>query len=95
MNVVELNPEMMRSIEWHRRMEIASGWLWKMQKAGHLPNEVAEAFNNLFHENGHDISELVGCESLMDPGAIPLEDFDPDWDGPPTATAALKRGRGK
>jgi hypothetical protein len=72
-----LDLEKMRSIEWHKRMEIACEWLWQMHKAGHLPLEVAEAFNHLFAENSYDISELIGRESLS-PGAIPLEDFDHD-----------------
>jgi hypothetical protein len=72
-NIVELNPEMMRSIEWHRRMQLTSEWLWQMRKAGDLPPEVAEAFNHLFHENGYDIFQMIGCESLMEPGALPLD----------------------
>jgi len=92
-NIVELNPEMMRSIEWHRRMETASGWLWKVHKTGQLPDDVAEAFNNLFHENGYDMSQQLGYESLMDRGAIPVEDFEPDW--LKESAAAPKRGRTK
>jgi hypothetical protein len=58
---------------------LPSGWLWKMHKTGQLPDDVPEAFNNLFQENGYDMSQQLGYESLMDPGAIPVEDFEPDW----------------
>ncbi len=66
----------MRAIEWRRRMQITSEWLWQVRKAGRLPAEIAEAFNHLFHENGYDISEMVGCKSLMESGSTPLKDLD-------------------
>jgi hypothetical protein len=72
-NIVELDPEKMRSIEWHGRVQITSEWLWQMRKAGRLPAEVADAFNHLLKENGYDISEMVGCEGLTGPDAIPLD----------------------
>jgi hypothetical protein len=63
-SAIKPTAEMMRSIDWNRRMVTASQWLWEMRKAGQLPDEAAEAFNHLFRKNGWDISQMVGCERL-------------------------------
>jgi hypothetical protein len=71
-NVVELDPELNRSVKYHARMDAACSWLMKMHLAGQLPPDVADAFNHLFHANSYCIAELIGCESLMGGDEIPL-----------------------